>query len=420
MTKLLPSVLSIAVLAGCSSVGDRNTNNTESAGSSASEKYDFTLMTDVHKTEIEPTLSKTSDFSDAYTRLVIKQIDPSADKGNYLPYKKPSLLSSLLADNDFNMSLSTSLSLGQNLVFTKNIISFDNQQSRKQGSSWSRTYVDSLASPWFLVKANSTNNTAELNLTFRASSDITSAIAVTGIDAVIKATNAVSPTSSLITTLSEPFMQNTAQQIDNAVSNLADRTLSESHYTRFDLRYAEQHQSAIITVRIPKSNKLPPENEEDLVYIGQWEARFEPPKPSIFSETRKCLVTTGTTTSISTTAMGCVSTMDLAIKSAYKDVEHYDVLNFVLLKSDAETRKLSDVILQQDTVKAALTGTTNDAQYLCSNLMQTASELGFSSTDVNLITWAVMKSNIAGKSYTSKLNSAPACKAVFDTVQKAK
>jgi hypothetical protein len=234
--------------------------------------------------------------------------------------------------------------------------------------------------------------------------------AASALQVVFGVANAVSPGSTVATTLTSQASKDRATALDSAISKLFGTDVKEEHTTTPDFKLWNesdgQPNGINVTLNIPSheswsdsENKKDAEHEKNK--IGVWTITFDYPRPSIFSDWRIC----GTTND----KVRCKTNKDEAQKQILSEIHASDVLNYNLLNDGQRSSTIRSYLAQQEWFVQAQTKLVaansnqnatqtiakatlikNAASQMCRNISNSITGLNLNGFDADIVVWAVL------------------------------
>jgi hypothetical protein len=338
-------------------------------------------------------------FADTYTRLIVtsETANGSGQGGAELPYIERWPIIRYLIGREFAMNLTASVTAGS-FKATVPLLSLDHKSDSNVGEQWSRTvYHSAEAFPLFLVSAAGDGAIPSIRAELKGSIDVSSRLAATGVQVALAVAEDVSPQSKVVTELSKSSVQKKATAVDAAIGKLFGRGIDEGHWSDQDIRYWQWQKGVQITFFIPASEsgfdspgKLP---------VGAWTVTFDEPRPSLFVDWRICNPAAHAALTYDGSGLyaplRCARSRDEAIARIFKDVDAASVLKTSLTDGDNNLGQIQNYLSQQDWYKAAQPNLSdpakaaNAAPDFCLHIRNTIIAVGLSTTDANIVVWAV-------------------------------
>ena len=367
--------------------------------------------------------AKGSDFEDAYTRLYITT-DHSKKVSNVIPYKARSYFYKYLFGKESSINLTLSVDTGEFKATVPLLTLY--HKSDTAGEQWTRTVYSTAESfPLFLVGAGGENGTPTIKASLKGNLSGSSQVAGSTVNVVLGVTRAVAPESKIVTALSKTQLRNEADAVDTALSKLFDRAVDESTTVDQDLRYWHASGAMKISLEIPAPDFVLT-TTGDQVGAGTWLVRFESPRPSIFVDWRICRAAKEDVGLLPIQLASipadvrCQDTREGAIGEDRKEVDAAGVLATNLANFDNGLGQVGSYLAQQTWYKAAVPKLAASSQGkltckqtkgamtcatdkptidddaigdFCRQIHTTARNVGLSTTDAAIVTWAVYKQN---------------------------
>jgi hypothetical protein len=245
---------------------------------------------------------------------------------------------------------------------------------------------DSRLLPWFLVRPGSG---VKLTVALAGSESESSGGASAALGVALGAIQAVSPTASVVTSLSANSTRTRAQAIDTALTSLFSRKLSEGHAHDPDLAHWDGRPVLRLKFRVPTKSD---DWTDGLRLMGIWDIGLSAPKPSIFSDIFLCPARQA-----DPKVVRCAPTLDEAADAVYREVLPDRVLAYPLLTTPDGVVSVRNFIQKQDAWTKSMTAFTGDAPAdgheadgLCSAIKAAAQDAGLNHVDAEIITWSMI------------------------------
>lgn len=285
--------------------------------------------------------------------------------------------------------------------------------SDRNGLSWNRDVVhDVTGFPWFLVTRDASAPVPRIAVQARYTRAMESGVATATLQATLGAIKAVSPQSTVVTTLSEPATRDRAAAIDQVINNLFASEINETHHSDRNLVWWRADGGIRVAFRVPKSTS---DWNGQYDAVGSWAIGFAPPRPSLFSEWHICQA--------DTPAYRCKSDYATAEQAAYATKNAANILRYPLIKTSSGVITIRKWILQEDWYTSAQSSFISDARSdkltanaLCLTTAEKVTELGLNDIDAALVTWAMMKGLPPARAMDPTAWTAPDCAAITQRV----
>ena len=210
------------------------------------------------------------------------------------------------------------------------LFSISHASGRDLGNTWVTNYTQSyVESPLFLIGSNTA---MVVHLNAQVSKDLKSQAAASIIGAVTQAVQIAAPTSTLLTTLSKPEINNAASAIDTTISNMFSNDKSEDvELGRFADSWAPGDQLVVTGcapfvrldgTRDERCSSLQDASSMD-IKVGQWTIGMRCPQISVFDSRDIC-------TTASNQHLMTASEIDTAQSQIATSVRNSDILKFPL------------------------------------------------------------------------------------------
>lgn len=336
-----------------------------------------------------------SDFSDAYTRLMIlSKVNSSSDiNGNsteLLDYEGRLWISRMLVERNYSINLTAKVSAGS---FEATVpLATISHQSGSQGEKWSRTVHHTRQNfPLFLVPASGSASTPTLRIMVNGDRNYSSGAASTAVQVAFNAAQLTGQPSRVVTALSANSVRDQAHAMDQAISKLFGTGLSEEHWSDRDLRYwstDDKHlpRGARVTFKIP--SKVKDWNSTKLT-VGEWTITFDYPRPSVFADWRICPKAQN--------LPRCAPSRMIAQNKILSEINTGEVLNFTVAPGTQGIGTIRAYLAQKDWFtlsQSALADSvrgTIAASSMCRMIINEMTGIGLNSFDANIVVWAVVK-----------------------------
>jgi hypothetical protein len=218
------------------------------------------------------------DSIDRYTRLEFATTSPVPIGINYGSELR-SPLSRFFAGKAVSRILSLNATYSRHKVeATTTVASFSHKSSRK-GYEWSSEVSNQrLITPYFRIDHDGTVKTnwkLALNKTYDVSTlqDL--------MDVVKRATNLISPSAGLLTSLNAPRFKDSSQFVDQSISSFLRESVDEIAPDEFPLAACAGKNLITLTLTLPESANIV-RNSPSTRTVGTWTVRLAPPIRSIF------------------------------------------------------------------------------------------------------------------------------------------
>jgi hypothetical protein len=319
--------------------------------------------------------TETRIFPESYTRLIIENtLIPQSPAPNAPRNGFDRFFSSK------NISLTASLSTETGRFKDVTPLLFRKYESgRTKGENFSKEITfDDRQFPLFLVTGDPASQIAKFMLDVKSNNQPTTDITAMSIDFLSNALKAVSPTSSVVTSLTSESADKVAAKVDEGLGKFFSKSVSEK--SRFDVDLY-RYKPTILSVFGSKT-------EENDLYpthiIGQWKISFAVPRPSIFSSV-ECTEDAAT--------KACAS--DSKTK-AFNDATRRPntVLSFTLIDKIGNLGTVIGYLKQQDwwATDLGLLGSTKNYGSFCRKIRGAMGEIGLSEVDGRIIGYSVSQS----------------------------
>ena len=264
--------------------------------------------------------------------------------------------------------------------------------NREQGESWSTDQSIALyATPWFKVSSNTTL-TAKLRMQLsdeRESSGATANVMAS----LTNAANLLAPTSSLITYFSAPTMLEASNFLDNSVSTLFGRSITEQTVSSMAIKSWSDRPVLVVYAALPDPKDIRNTKNRDM--LGGWAVYLDAPIVSVFtSATQPDEAGYGEWPDYAGTAGADIL--------AFRIGEELTVYDYVFSRLD-----LFDRI---DALNSA--PDADLARLICTRIERGLSEIGFNSADAAAGVWAAATSDQFNSAASEMLLEPGTCKAM--------
>lgn len=163
---------------------------------------------------------------------------------------------------------------------TEALFSASFTSNREQGESWSTDQSIALfATPWFKVSSNTTL-TAKLRMQLSDERESSGASANV-MASLTNAANLLAPTSSLITFFSAPTMLEASNYLDNSVSTLFGRSITEQTVSSLAIKSWTESPILVVYAALPDPKDI--RNTKDRDMLGGWAVYLDAPIVSVFT-----------------------------------------------------------------------------------------------------------------------------------------
>ena len=285
------------------------------------------------------------------------------------------------------------------------LASASHESSKKTGEQWQTEGGDiRYITPYFRLDPSSNIN-IETTLSFNVRND--SQIGGAALEVVRKGTELLSPSSKLMTTLSEPGLEKAARFFDESLSSLFGETVIErslNDYSMLTLSRPSGKSDDTGKLLLDFEARFPdsaiPGGRKSIT-IGKWAVHAEEPVASIFFYART----------------DCRTPLDAAKDSP--DIQRLTpqrILSFnaganvsiaQLISSDpAISRLTQDVATFKSTENKGSARTKESASTLCNRIASIASTTGFNGLDSSLVVWAYSHSDQVSSSIGEAIRAA--------------
>lgn len=234
-------------------------------------------------------------LEDLYTRIRIVTLDPAATdmegvasgrltaKSPERNYKDESRgwLSRMMGSKSVSRALLAEFDiLKPDVKATEALFSASFTSNREQGESWSTDQSLALyATPWFKVTSNTTV-TAKLRMQLsdeRESSNVSANV----MSSLTSAANLLAPTSSLLTMFTAPSMLEASNFLDNSVSTLFGRSITEQTMSSMSIKTWSEDPILVVYAALPDTRDI--RNTDDREMLGGWAVYLDAPIVSVFT-----------------------------------------------------------------------------------------------------------------------------------------
>lgn len=378
-----------SLLAGCASppVGqspDKNDTPSPTVPGSASaiNVTPFTTLIDQDK----PALAAGTDFTNSYTRLRITSVIGQGGSSHGAPldmrYEPRNWFKRYFWHKEFDANLSTKIRIGVYEV-TVPLVTVSHQ-SNNNGEQWSRMISRQLLEfPLFLVRGDGEASIPVVQVRMSASKEYSSNMAGKALESVLAGIQSVSPDSGVLTRLSAQSVKDKSTAVDVAIGKLFSNGLTEEHVSHRDLRNWNVDGGIRIAFAMPKESD---DWDKPAGEVGVWDVSFEEPRPSIFGDWRICH---------QVQKPMCVADRTTALQKVYQQSTPSQVLNYPLIKTNAELGTVAAFLIQQDWYAKGIADFSGDpsadaalADSMCLKIQNSIVGLGLNSDDADIVTWA--------------------------------
>jgi hypothetical protein len=339
-----------------------------------------------------------SDFSDAYTRLLIlSRVNGHDDENGIagsgaskpLSYDGRLWISRVLVERNYSINLTAKVSAGS---FEATVpLATISHQSGSQGEKWSRTVHHTRQNfPLFLVPASGSASTPTLRIMVNGDRSYSSSAAATAVQVTYNTAQLTGWSSGVITALSADGARDQARAMDQAISKLFGAGLSEEHWSDRDLRYwstddTHRPRGARVTFKIPSEVKN--WNSTPLT-VGEWTITFDYPRPSVFADWRICPK--------AKELPRCAPSRMVAQDNVLREVNAGEVLNYPVAPGTQGLGTIRAYLAQKDwftssqSALADSTRRTTAASSMCRMIINEMTGIGLNGFDANIVVWAVV------------------------------
>ena len=275
---------------------------------------------------------------------------------------------------------------------TEALFSASFTSNREQGESWSTDQSIALfATPWFKVSSNTTL-TAKLRMQLsdeRESSGATANVMAS----LTNAASLIAPTSSLLTYFSAPTMLEASNFLDNSVSTLFGRSITEQTVSSLAIKSWTERPILVVYAALPDPKDIRNTKNRDM--LGGWAVYLDAPIVSVFTSATQPDDTGYGEWPDYTGAAGA----DIL---AFRIGEELTVYDYVFSRLD-----LFDRI---DTLNS--NPDPDLARLICTRIERGLSEIGFNSADAAAGVWAAATSDQFNTAAASLMTQPQTCKAM--------
>ena len=275
---------------------------------------------------------------------------------------------------------------------TEALFSASFSSNREQGESWSTDQSLALyATPWFKVSSNTTI-TAKLRLQLsdeRESSGATANV----MSSLTNAASLLAPSSSLITMFTAPTMLEASNFLDNSVSTLFGRSITEQTMSSMAIKTWSKDPILVVYAALPDSKDI--RDTEDRDMLGGWAIYLDAPIVSVFTSDKQ---PDPEGYDYWPDYRGVVGADILAFKIG----EELTVYDYVFSRLDLFDR----IATLNDAPDADL------ARLICTRIERGLSEIGFNSADSAAGVWAAATSDQFNAAASAALMQPQTCAAM--------
>lgn len=238
-----------------------------------------------------PANDKVRNLNDLYVRWTVERIEASTIKDRARDYdseKRPAILRLFFGqDNSFVSSLRIDMH-DPNLTFVLPLVTFGHEGRVGKGESWATDVIsDDQTAKYFRVGANTS---ATIAVTAKANKEMDVRAASNVIGALRSIASLVSPGGSLLTTLNRETSTRTAEEVDQAISNIWSESISEQQISGRSLDEWYENASFLVQVNVPEFVRLakdPGQNKRE--QLERWyRVRLSCPRYSMFYSRTAC------------------------------------------------------------------------------------------------------------------------------------
>jgi len=392
-------IISFALIfSACSTTGGVNKDEfpveivTTSGGSSEVKYKDFLPHIEIKASGIE--YYTDNEFYDKYTRVFIVPEEDLAVSQSEDGYKEPrsydsesrSWLKRWLLGRTVSQAFVATFSLNNGETkFSSELFSLSFDSNNVEGEAWATSQsLNSIVSPYFKVGAG---DTLGMKTTLNLSENNKSEVSANVVSALSTAAAAIAPQSSLVTTLSSERISKASSFLDDNVSALFDRSISESLKTDIQLEKYCQHEGFIaeITLIVPDVKNI--KKSDNTSKVGTWRVYLESPIDSIFTKTFINNLSCENGTQISSPDFTRLQSGDILEFKIADDLTIYD---FVFSRLE-----LTDIIkvVNEKSKSAGSVEAKEAARSICARVERRLPELGLNTFDTAATLWAVANSD---------------------------
>lgn len=346
-------------------------------------------------------------LEDLYTRIRIVTLDPQARDmagtaaGTYTDapaqrnYKEESRgwLSRMMGSKEVSRALLAEFEISKpDVTATEALFSASFSSNREQGETWSTDQSLALyATPWFKVSSNTTI-TAKLRMQLsdeRESSGATANV----MSSLTTAAGLLAPTSSLLTYFTAPTMLEASNFLDNSVSTLFGRSITEQTVSSMAIKSWQDSPILVVYAALPDAKDI--RNTKDRDMLGGWAVYLEAPIVSVFTSATQY----GDDGTSEWPDFAGTAGADIL---AFKIGEELTVYDYVFSRLDLFDR-ISSLNDYSDPDLARL---------ICTRIERGLSEIGFNSSDAAAGVWAAATSDQFNAAASELMLSPATCPAM--------
>jgi hypothetical protein len=342
----------------------------------------------------------TCNIGDGYSRLTVKLIGVEKRNARHYKDERRESWERLYFGRSFTRILTIRARIGDGGNNPSVVLaSASHESSKKTGEQWQTEGGEfRYLTPYFRLDSSSSIN-IETTLSFNVRND--SQIGGAALDVVRKGTELLSPSSKLMTTLSEPGLEKAARFFDESISSLFGESVIERSLNDYSMRTLVRPRGQddgtgrkLLQFEAQFPNKAALKDRQPLA-IGKWNVHAEEPVASIFFYART----------------DCRTPLEAAkLSPDLKRLTPQRILSFnaganvsvaQLISSDpAISRLTQDVATSKD--KEA----KKSASTLCNRIASIASSTGFNGLDSSLVVWAYSHSDQVSPSVGNAIRAA--------------
>jgi hypothetical protein len=330
---------------------------------------------------------------ESYTRLVITNMlsAEASDAKN----DKRGRVRRLISSKDVIFEVSLTAEAGRYKEITP-LMYRRYESGRKNGENFSRELtIDDRFFPLFLVSGDPSHQIARFTLDTRFDFKPSTDTAEFSLGFLSTALKAISPGSSVVTTLTSEASDKVASKVDESIGKFFAKSVKEK--LRFDVDLYE-YKPIMITIKgaTQESDGLEPNR-----VIGKWLISFAPARPSIFSSIA-C--------EPETSSEACNTESK---KAAFDDAKNRPqaVLSFALIDKIGNSGTILSYLKQQAWWdQLADLKAEGDYGTFCRRIRGAMAEIGLSDTDGKIIAYAVSQSGSVSQDAKTGMESAGDCK----------
>lgn len=325
-----------------------------------------------------------------YTNLEITRTPLAIDANTkYLSYAKRDLIWRLGIAKKYSFTVTLKADAAK-FSATVPLMTREYESSRKKGENFSRAIeYDNLGQPLFLIGSDPKTSVASFKLSVNVSSDTSSDVVARSLALLTRAMKTVSPTSAVLTTLSEDGNKNLAEALDNAIGSIYSTSVKESLDFDISLKAGKKYKVEIFGPIYEVNETF------HSVKLGEWMIAFSPGRPSIFS-------TKTERSQVLTEARG----------------KYANILSFELLNNLGAYGSIASYLKQQDWWAGEMTkladgnaGTATANQIaFCRKVRASIATLGLNDIDGRLVAEAVTHSEYVPPATTAGFDSQIDCR----------